>query len=283
MGAIIPQLWYNTRVKTNYHTHSTWCDGKDSPEDMVRAALEKGFSALGFTSHALLPEADPWTLQPDTAAPYVADIRALAEKYQDRIRILCGVEADFITGRVRSDRSVYAHLGLDYLIGSIHEVVAPDGVRVPVDHKPELLSEGIARAFGGDAQAFVRAYFAAEREMADTCDFDVIGHPDIIRKFNGVLRYFDESANWYHEELRRTADVFAASGKIVEVNTGGISRGWIDDAYPSPFFRDLLRERGVRFILSSDAHSATALDCAFDRFAAAEDYVDSPRPSHRKS
>ena len=62
----------------------------------------------------------------------------------------------------------------------------------------------------------------------------------------------------------------------MEVNTGGIARGWIDDAYPSPFFRSLLRERGVRFILSSDAHSAAAIDCAFDRFAAAEAYVDSP-------
>ena len=243
---------------------------------MVRAALEKGFSALGFTSHALLPEADPWTLQPDTAAPYVADIRALAEKYQDRIRILCGVEADFITGRVRSDRSVYAHLGLDYLIGSIHEVVAPGGVRVPVDHKPELLSEGIAGAFKGDAQAFIRAYFAAEREMAATCDFDIIGHPDLVRKFNGTLRYFDESADWYREELRLTADAFAASGKLVEVNTGAISRGWMDDAYPSPYFRQLLRERGVRFILGSDAHAAAAIDCAFDRFAAEEDYVDTP-------
>ena len=149
-------------------------------------------------------------------------------------------------------------------------------VRIPVDHKPELLAEGIANSFGGDAQAFIRAYFATEREMATTCDFDIIGHPDIIRKFNGVLRYFDESADWYNEELRLTADAFAASGKIVEVNTGGISRGWIDDAYPSPAFRALLRERGVRFILSSDAHSAAAIDCAFDRFAAAETYVDAP-------
>ena len=104
-------------------------------------------------------------------------------------------------------------------------------------------------------------------------------------EYDQLLIRLDELATEVavNEELRRTADAFAASGKIVEVNTGGISRGWIDDAYPSPFFRDLLRERGVRFILSSDAHSATALDCAFDRFAAAEDYVDSPRPSHRKS
>ena len=264
-------------MKTNYHMHCTWCDGKNTPEEMVSSALEKGFDAIGFSSHALLPASDPWTLQPDTVDAYVADIRALAEKYKDRISILCGIEADFITGKSRPDRSVYARLGLDYLIGSIHEVVS-GGVRVPVDHKPELLADGIARPFGGDAQAFIRAYFAAQREMAATCDFDIIGHPDLVRKFNGTLRYFDESADWYREELRLTADAFAASGKLVEVNTGGISRGWIDDAYPSPFFRQLLRERGVRFILSSDAHAASAIDCAFDRFGAAENYVDSPIP-----
>ena len=245
------------------------------PGSRENIALEKDFGAIGFSSHALLPLSDPWTLQPDTVDAYVADIRALAEKYKDRIPVLCGMEADYIPGETRPDRSVYAHLGLDYLIGSIHYVVA-DGVRVPVDHKPELLTDGIAQQFGGDAQAFVRAYFAAQRDMAATCDFDIIGHPDLVRKFNGKLSYFDESADWYLDELRLTADAFAATGKIVEVNTGGISRGWIDDAYPSPFFRALLRERGVRFILSSDAHAAAAIDCAFDRFGTAEDYVASP-------
>ena len=29
-------------MKTNYHTHTTWCDGKDSPETVVLAAIEKG-------------------------------------------------------------------------------------------------------------------------------------------------------------------------------------------------------------------------------------------------
>ena len=117
----------------------------DTPEDVLKAAVEKGFDAIGFSSHALLPISDPWTLQPDTVAAYVADVRALAEKYKGTIRVLCGIEADFISGLVRSDRSVYAPFHLDYLIGSIHEVVA-DGVRIPVDHKPELLAEaGLAK------------------------------------------------------------------------------------------------------------------------------------------
>ena len=72
---------------------------------------------------------------------------------------------------------------------------------------------------------------------------------------------------------RLLADAVAASGKLVEMNTGAISRGWLNDAYPSATFRDILRKRNVRFVLNSDSHTADTLDCAFDRFADAEDFV----------
>ena len=51
-----------------------------------------------------------------------------------------------------------------------------------------------------------------------------------------------------------------------------VVRGWLDDAYPSEEFRTMLREKGVKFILSSDAHTADGIDCAFDRFEKAESY-----------
>ena len=136
-------------MKTNYHTHTTWCDGKNTPEETIQAAIAKGFDALGFSSHALLPVSDPWTLQPDTAARYVAEIRALSGKYKGRLRISCGMEADFIPGETYPERRVYAPFGLDFLIGSVHYVKA-GGVRVPVDHKPQLHAEGINLRFGGD-------------------------------------------------------------------------------------------------------------------------------------
>lgn len=256
--------------------HTVWCDGKDSAEAMILAAVGKGFSAVGFSSHTMLPAGDPGNLSPETAPAYFAEIRSLAEKYRDRIKVYCGVEADYMPGVCTADRSLYAHLGADYVIGSVHTVIK-DGGRCPVDYSPDLLREGIAGLFAGNAEAFVRSYFEQERRMISTCDFDIIGHPDLVRKFNLKHPYFDETAPWYLEELRLTADTVAASNKIVEVNTGAISRGWLDDAYPSPVFRKLLRERGVKFILSSDAHSASAIDCAFDRFASAEDFLDFPR------
>ena len=264
-------------MKTNYHTHTTWCDGKDTPEAVVVAAIDKGFDAIGFSSHAMLPEDDtPWVLTPEKVPRYAAEIRALAKKYENCIRVLCGVEADYVPGGATPDRGTYAAIAPDYIIGSVHFVVAPDGGRVCVDESPESLESGIRDHFGGNVEAYIRAYFAQEREMLAKFDFDIVGHLDLVRKFNVRHPYFDESAPWYLAELDRTADAVAASGKIAEVNTGAISRGWLDDAYPSVAFRERLRARGVKFILSADAHAADAIDCAFDRFGDCEAFVSSP-------
>ena len=265
-------------MKTNFHTHTTWCDGSDDPEAVVLSAIAKGFATIGFSSHSSYPDDSACTVPAAKLAGYFADIRALAAKHSGRIAVSCGVEADYIPGSTDPDRSRYAAFRPDYIIGSVHYVIAPDGGRVPVDHSPPLLMDGIAAHFGGDAEAYVRAYFAQEREMVTSFDFDVVGHPDLVRKFNAKHPYFDESAAWYREELALTARAIAESRKIVEVNTGAISRGWLNDAYPSAPFRDMLRAGGVRFILSSDSHAADTIDCAFDRFGAAETYVQSPRP-----
>lgn len=268
-------------MKSNYHTHTLWCDGADTAEAMAVSALAKGFGALGFSPHMAHPLAREWELGPDKACSYVSEIRELAGRYAPELLVFCGGEADYIRGRTAPDRSRYASMNLDYLIGSVHFVTAPDGAEVPVDASPQELFRGIREHFSGDAEAFVRAYFACEREMLG-CDFDVVAHPDLVRKFNVRYPYFDSSARWYREELEKTADALASSGKTVEVNTGAISRGWLDDAYPSAFFRRLLRERGVSFILSSDAHGADAVDCAFERFAGAEEYVQFPRADMTK-
>ena len=132
-------------MKRNFHTHSTWCDGKARPEEMILGAIALGFDTLGFSSHAMLP-ADPWDwpLTAKTLPRYAAEIRALAAKYDDRIRVLLGVEADYVRGAASPDRSVYATVKPDYIIGSVHVVVAPDGAWVEVDHSPEILQEGIA-------------------------------------------------------------------------------------------------------------------------------------------
>ena len=39
----------------NFHTHTTYCDGKETAEQMVQAAIAKGFTRLGFSGHGFPP------------------------------------------------------------------------------------------------------------------------------------------------------------------------------------------------------------------------------------
>ena len=82
-------------MRSNFHTHTTWCDGKDEPEAVVRTAIDKGFEAIGFSSHVSFPEVTPWVLGPDRAPEYAREIRALAAKYAGRIKVFLGAEADY--------------------------------------------------------------------------------------------------------------------------------------------------------------------------------------------
>ena len=249
-------------MKVNLHTHTTWCDGKNTPEEMVLAAIERGFDEFGFSGHLSAPCDFEEVVQMADHQAYVDDVRRVAKKYADKIRVRCGGEADYIPGLTTPEKSRYAALKLDYLIGSVHYVVAPDGARVPVDHTPELLREGIRLHFGGDVRAYIERYFVQQTEML-AFDFDIVGHPDLVRKFNVKAPYFDEHADWYLAARHRFAEKLAESGKITEINTGAISRGWLTEPYPAADFRAELKALGVKMIYAADAHAAESVDCGW--------------------
>ena len=78
-------------MKTNYHMHTVWCDGRNTVEEMIRAAIDRGFDEIGFSSHARLPDVVEGNLTPESAVEYAKEVRALAAKYADRIRVKLGV------------------------------------------------------------------------------------------------------------------------------------------------------------------------------------------------
>ncbi len=48
---------------SNYHTHTTFCDGENSPEEMVLAAIDAGLPELGFSGHSHLEGEPDWTMR----------------------------------------------------------------------------------------------------------------------------------------------------------------------------------------------------------------------------
>ncbi|MCK9170338.1 MAG: histidinol-phosphatase [Treponema sp.] len=255
-------------LKTNYHTHTTFCDGSESAEDMAKSALSKGFDILGFSGHSMYPFASAWHIAPRSFDKYVEVIQNIKTEYDGRMQVLCGFEADYVPGFTIPRMSDYTQFKPDYLIGSVHYIVNENG-NFCADDNAENLQKGIKKLFNGNIKEAVCTYFALQREMLQKGDFAIWGHPDVIRKQNWKLNLFNEEESWYRSELIATANSAKHSNVIAEINTGAIARGTMDDVYPSADFLAILHDTGIPVMINSDAHRSQDLDCAFDRAAAA--------------
>lgn len=239
-------------VRWNFHTHTDRVDGKNTAEEMAFSAMEKGFIALGFSEHAHTRfDAECGMTVAQTRA-YIVEIRALKEKYRGRLNIYLGLENDSCDPQDGKE--------FDYSIGSVHWL-KKDGVYYPVDDTPEKFAQ-CAEVFGGGLNA-VKAYYEAVAQCAQSMRPDILGHMDLIRKFNGDGRFFDEESKGYRDMAIEALDAVLDAGCILEVNTGGMARGWRKDPYPAEFLLRRALEKKAPLILSSDAHSAQTIDFAF--------------------
>jgi histidinol-phosphatase (PHP family) len=75
----------------DYHMHTVLSDGKDSYEEMIKVAIEKGLAEIGFTDHVCLKPVD-WAINLVDIPVMTAQITDLQEKYKSRIHIRYGIE-----------------------------------------------------------------------------------------------------------------------------------------------------------------------------------------------
>ncbi|MBR7132020.1 MAG: histidinol-phosphatase [Clostridia bacterium] len=238
---------------TNYHTHSVFCDGDNTPEEIVCAAIEQGFSAIGFSGHGYTDFDSSYCMQ-DTAG-YIAEVKRLKEKYKNKIQVYLGVEEDAHCLVNRAD--------FDYIIGSLH-YTRKDGKRYPIDSDYECFKTCL-ELWNGDVLGFAEEYYSF------FCDYilkrrpDIIGHFDLITKFDEM----DTSLFFANDEYNRIAEKYIKialqSGCIFEVNTGAISRGYRKTPYPNENLLRVIKNNGGRVILSSDSHSVNTLAFGFEQ------------------
>jgi len=232
------------------HTHSLYSDGADTMEALVRAAIEKKLSGLGFSDHAYAPYDTECCMAEDALPRYLGEAARLKAKYADLIPLYCGLEGDSLHPIDRA--------GLDYTIGSVHYLRGEDGVYT-VDNTPADFEDALRYVGQGSPRRLVERYYAQIAHMLRTQRHDIVGHLDLIKKLGGD-HYFSQDAPWYLPAVEVAVDAIAHSGVIVEVNTRGNYRGHTADFYPSRPVLELLHARHIPVTISSDAHCAQALD-----------------------
>ena len=237
-------------IKSNVHTHTNFCDGENSMEEMARAAAEKGFTTLGFSFHSYTPFDKSYCIRDYYA--YMQEFSRVKKLYAGKTELLNGVELDLYGQRPSL---------CDYVIGSVHYL--KEGKRYfPIDFFKELFGDIVSKVYKGDAMAAVKRYYAEVCELVTAVNPDIYGPLDLITRYNSGGVFFDENGALYK---KYASDAVAAlpQGALVEINFGRLFKGE-GGLYPSDWLLSALCERGCRFILSSDAHCTRALGYGFD-------------------
>lgn len=235
---------------TNYHTHTTFCDGKSTAEEVVLSAISRGFDAIGFSGHGYTAFDFSYCMMDMNA--YLTEIRRLKEKYKKDIEIYAGVEEDAFYPLPRAD--------FDYVLGSSHYFYV-DRVYYPVDSNYACLEKCLS-VYCGDILRMAEDYYSSFVRYIHTYRPDIIGHFDLLTKFDEQHPLFFKNEEYCKIAVRFACEA-AKSGAIFEVNTGAISRGYRTTPYPHVDILHALKKEGARVILCSDSHKADTIDCAF--------------------
>ncbi len=235
----------------NLHTHTVFCDGDNTPEEMVISAINNGFSTLGFSGH-VKPSFDTFGIT--DMKGYIKTINNLKEKYGNDIEIYLGIEDEALSPI--DNRSEF-----EYIIGSHHYIKFYDKI-LPLDLSFEGYEKALA-LFDNNIAKFSESYYS------QFCDYilkfkpQIIGHFDLITKFDEQDSYLLSSSDEYNKIAEKYLKIALKSGSFFEVNTGAMSRKYRTSPYPAENLLKIIKDNDGKIIITSDAHSKDTLDFAF--------------------
>ncbi len=243
----------------DYHVHTEFSDdSKYEMEQVVRDAAEMGIRELCFTDHVdygikrdwddprgvLYREGGPG--EPDRMPianvnypDYVGKIKALQEKYDDRIKLRLGLEFGMQSHTISEYEALYQKYPFDFIILSVHEV----------ENKEFWTGEFQA---GRTQSEYVMRYYQELLYLVQHYHhYSVLGHLDLIARYDPAGKFPFEKMRPILEQILKTV---IADGKGIEVNTSCYRYG-LDDLTPSREILELYRDLGGKILtIGSDSH-----------------------------
>lgn len=250
------------------HTHTTFCDGKNTIEELCQAAWEQGLSILGFSAHAPLPPKSgihtDWHMEQDKLEAYVEAVQTAKKAWEGRLTIYVGLEIDYIEGLCGPADHRFDAYNVDYRIGSVHYITKPDlSYYFTVDGPASEWQEGVQELFSGDYEAAAHAYWNAIKGMLQQGGFDIVGHIDLVKK-NHPSWWENKTPISYKKAVQEVVQLLNNNPMVVEVNTGALNRGTMNETYPSEeILKELLRY-SIPVTINADAHSTSHLKGHYD-------------------
>jgi histidinol-phosphatase (PHP family) len=228
-------------LPADYHMHTPLCrHAKGEPVEYAARALELGLTEIGFSDHSPVEhdDQDDWRMLVGELSQYVAKVEH-AREIHPALPIRLGLEVDFIPGHESWIREMALRHDWDYFIGSVHYI----SDKWDFDN-PKRLAEWADR----DVDEVWTDYFTRLTAAAASGLFQIIGHPDLPKKFGH--RPKRDPTSLYMDFLAACE----STNTCIELNTAGLRRDCAE-IYPNFEFLKLAKSSNIQITFGSDAHS----------------------------
>ena len=243
------------KYKTNLHTHTIYCSGNASVDEMCAAAIMKGFSSIGFSEQIYIDFDKDNSMPVCDTKSYINEVLSVKKELCGDLDVFLGCEYDYFSSGV--DLSDF-----EYIIGAVH-YVEKDGVIICADEEEHSVVRFVNEHFGGDFYKYCKAYYEYVAKLCDKVDFDIIAHFDLVTKYNDGGKYFDETSSKYMIPALEAAEHLIKKGKLFEINTSGLYRGGRKRMSPGKMLLATIKNFGGNVVISSDSHDIKSLGYKF--------------------
>jgi histidinol-phosphatase (PHP family) len=239
----------------DYHLHTAGTiDCKMTESQVCEQALAMGIREIAFTNHIMLNQPD-YIISQEAFTSHWEQIQVCQQRYP-QMTIRLGIEMDYYQGRENDIAATLQRYQIlidrpfDLVLGSIHEM---DG--------KFFSNQKCAPVFFQDHDliSLYREYFALSTEAVRSHLFDVIAHPDLIKKYTNDLTPPVPFVQ-YKSAVEPFIDELLVSGVGIEINTKGLTIN-VGEMYPSNEFLELYLSKASEcgkepiLTLGSDAHN----------------------------
>ncbi|RUT31951.1 histidinol-phosphatase HisJ [Paenibacillus zeisoli] len=243
----------------DYHTHHVRCGhAVGELEEYVQRGIEIGLSHIGLSDHMPLLHVNPAEYYPEMAMAmeelprYVEECFLLKEKYRGQIEVRVGLEGDYIEGWETEIERIVRAYPWDYVIGSVHFLGEWDISDFRQTHNWE----------GKDILSVYRQYYDAVQKAARTGFYDIMGHLDVIKRFD--YKPAPELAGEVIQLENAALEAVRESGVAMELNASGLAKACAE-MFPSRRMLQRAYELGIPLTVGSDAHDPKKLSENLDQ------------------
>lgn len=245
-------------LTTDIHTHTSYAHGNSTVKEMFEKGRLLGLKVHGFSEHSPRPLSYDYPSEyreklQKMLPTYVAEVKELQENQND-VKVLFGMEVDWIEKeRAFVEETAKMH-DFDYLIGGIHFLGHWGFDADKADW--EVLSYA-------QKAIFFEEYYLTMQRMIESELFNTIAHCDLVKIFA-----IEDFKKWRAEEKNKeliysTLKLAKKHGIAMEVSTAGLRKP-CKEMYPCEEIMLMAAEINLPITLASDGHCVNTICFAFD-------------------